>query len=231
MVAFEKVHLVTNFTDLGLAEPLLRALAAEGYTTPTPIQAQAIPDVAAGRDLLGIAQTGTGKTAAFALPILQRLAASPKRAPRGGCRALILSPTRELASQIAESFRTYGRFLRLSVATIFGGVGYGPQTRALQGGVDILVATPGRLIDHLEQRTARLDQVEIFVLDEADQMLDLGFIKPIRQLVRCLPASGRTCSSRPPCRRRSASRRRTAARAGASPSRPWQRLSRRSTSA
>jgi ATP-dependent RNA helicase RhlE len=179
---------VTNFTDLGLAEPLLRALAAEGYTTPTPIQAQAIPHVAAGRDLLGIAQTGTGKTAAFALPILQRLAADPKRAPRGGCRALILSPTRELASQIAESFRTYGRFLRLSVATIFGGVGYGPQTRALQGGVDILVATPGRLIDHLEQRTARLDQVEIFVLDEADQMLDLGFIVPIRRLVKTLPA-------------------------------------------
>ena len=178
---------MTTFTDLGLAEPLLRALAAEGYTTPTPIQAQAIPDVAAGRDLLGIAQTGTGKTAAFALPILQRLAASPRRAPRGGCRALILSPTRELASQIADSFRAYGRFLNLSVAVIFGGVGYGPQTRALQGGIDILVATPGRLIDHLEQRTARLDQVEIFVLDEADQMLDLGFIKPIRQLVRCLP--------------------------------------------
>jgi ATP-dependent RNA helicase RhlE len=186
--AFEKVHLVTNFTDLGLTEPLLRALAAEGYTTPTPIQAQAIPDVAAGRDLLGIAQTGTGKTAAFALPILQRLAADPKRAPRGGCRCLILSPTRELASQIAESFRTYGRFLRLSVATIFGGVSYGPQTRALQGGVDILVATPGRLIDHMEQRTARLDQVEIFVLDEADQMLDLGFIVPIRRLVKTLPA-------------------------------------------
>ena len=188
MVAFEKVYLVTNFTDLGLAEPLLRALAAEGYTTPTPIQAQAIPHVAAGRDLLGIAQTGTGKTAAFALPILQRLAADPKRAPRGGCRALILSPTRELASQIAESFRVYGRFLRLSVATVFGGVSYGPQTRALQGGVDILVATPGRLIDHLEQRTARLDLVEIFVLDEADQMLDLGFIVPIRRLVKALPA-------------------------------------------
>jgi ATP-dependent RNA helicase RhlE len=187
VIAFEKVHLVTNFTDLGLAEPLLRALAAEGYTAPTPIQAQAIPDVAAGRDLLGIAQTGTGKTAAFALPILQRLAASPKRAPRGGCRALILSPTRELASQIADSFRAYGRFLNLSVAVIFGGVGYGGQVRALQGGIDILVATPGRLLDHLEQRTARLDQVEIFVLDEADQMLDLGFIKPIRQLVRCLP--------------------------------------------
>ncbi|MBX3500003.1 MAG: DEAD/DEAH box helicase [Alphaproteobacteria bacterium] len=179
---------MTNFTDLGLAEPLLRALAAEGYTTPTPIQAQAIPHVAAGRDLLGIAQTGTGKTAAFALPILHRLAGAPKRAPRGGCRALILSPTRELASQIADSFRAYGRFLNMSVAVIFGGVGYGGQVRALQGGVDILVATPGRLIDHLEQRTARLDLVEIFVLDEADQMLDLGFIKPIRHLVRCLPS-------------------------------------------
>ena len=178
------------FTDLGLDAPILAALTAEGYTAPTPIQAQAIPHVLAGRDLLGIAQTGTGKTAAFALPMLQRLAVSGanRQRSRGACRALVLSPTRELASQIADSFRTYGRNMRLSVAVVFGGVSFGGQARQLQQGVDVLIATPGRLLDHLEQRTVRLDQTEIFVLDEADQMLDMGFIQPIRRLVRALPA-------------------------------------------
>jgi len=144
---------VTQFTDLGLAAPLLRALDDAGYTTPTPIQAQAIPTVLEGRDLLGIAQTGTGKTAAFALPILHRLNAKGGRPPRGGCRALVLSPTRELSSQIADSVRTYGKHLGLSVAVVFGGVPHGPQRRALQAGVDVLVATPGRLQDHLDQGT------------------------------------------------------------------------------
>jgi ATP-dependent RNA helicase RhlE len=170
-----------------LAKPLLRALAAEGYQTPTPIQAQAIPAVMAGRDLLGIAQTGTGKTAAFALPILHRLAAERRSAPRRGCRALVLSPTRELASQIAESFRTYGAHMGFTVAVVFGGAKYGPQIKALAGGVDILVATPGRLIDHLSEKMANLGETEVLVLDEADQMLDLGFLQPIRRIVSHLP--------------------------------------------
>ncbi len=174
---------MTNFSDLGLAAPLLKALETEGYTIPTPIQAQAIPAVMKGADLLGIAQTGTGKTAAFALPILHRLAADPRPAPRKGCRVLVLSPTRELATQIADSFRTYGKHMGTNVAVIFGGVGYKPQISALARGVDVLVATPGRLIDHIETRHAVLNSTEIFVLDEADQMLDLGFFKPIRRIV------------------------------------------------
>jgi ATP-dependent RNA helicase RhlE len=178
---------VTDFTKLGLAKPLLKALAEEGYEAPTPIQARAIPDILAGRDLLGIAQTGTGKTAAFALPILHRLAADRRPAPRRGCRALVLSPTRELATQIAESFKAYGRHLGLTTAVVFGGVKYGPQVRALAGGVDILVATPGRLIDHIQEKVANLGGVEVFVLDEADQMLDLGFLPPIRRIVAVLP--------------------------------------------
>jgi ATP-dependent RNA helicase RhlE len=178
---------LTSFSNLGLAPPLLKALANEGYVTPTPIQTQAIPHVLAGQDLLGIAQTGTGKTAAFALPMLHRLAAKAQRPERHSCRALILSPTRELASQIAESFRTYGRHLGMTVAVVYGGVGIGAQREALARGVDILVATPGRLIDHLEQRHVRLDKVETFVLDEADQMLDMGFILPIRNIVSRLP--------------------------------------------
>jgi ATP-dependent RNA helicase RhlE len=178
---------LTHFKDLGLAKPLLTALAEEGYSTPTPIQALAIPTVLEGRDLLGIAQTGTGKTAAFALPILHRLAADPRPAPRRGCRVLVLSPTRELASQIADSFRAYGRHMGFSVAVVFGGVKYGPQVRALAGGVDILVATPGRLIDHINEKVANLGGVEVFVLDEADQMLDLGFLPPIRRIVATLP--------------------------------------------
>ena len=178
---------MTNFASLGLAKPLLTALAAEGYTTPTPIQAQAIPMVMEGKDLLGIAQTGTGKTAAFALPILHRLAENRRPAPRRGCRCLVLSPTRELATQIADSFKAYGAGMGLSVAVVFGGVKYGPQVRALAGGVDILVATPGRLIDHINEKVAALSEVEVFVLDEADQMLDMGFVVPIRRIVKGLP--------------------------------------------
>ncbi len=178
---------MTNFNELGLAAPLLKALATENYAVPTPIQAQAIPHVLAGKDLLGIAQTGTGKTAAFALPILQRLAADARRPESRTCRALILSPTRELASQIAESFTTYGRHMNLTTTVVFGGVSGRPQTQALSRGVDILVATPGRLIDHLDNRALRLDRLEILVLDEADQMLDMGFIHAIRRIVAKLP--------------------------------------------
>jgi ATP-dependent RNA helicase RhlE len=178
---------LTKFTDLGLDQALLKALATEGYTTPTPIQAEAIPGVMAGRDLLGIAQTGTGKTAAFALPILHRLAARRRPATRERCRVLVLAPTRELASQIAESFRSYGRHLGFSVAVVFGGVPHRPQTQALERGVDILVATPGRLLDHMGEGNIALSAVETLVLDEADQMLDLGFLVPIRRIVRHLP--------------------------------------------
>jgi ATP-dependent RNA helicase RhlE len=174
---------LTSFTDLRLAEPLLKALNDEGYHTPTPIQAQAIPPVMEGRNLLGIAQTGTGKTAAFALPILHRLAADRRPAPRKGCRVLVLSPTRELCSQIADSFRAYGRHLGVSVAVVFGGVGHRPQVQTLSRGVDVLVAAPGRLLDLMDQRAVDISGTEIFVLDEADQMLDLGFVKPIRRIV------------------------------------------------
>ncbi|WP_439543424.1 DEAD/DEAH box helicase [Hyphomicrobium sp.] len=177
---------MTSFSDLRLAEPLLKALDEKGYTIPTPIQAKAIPPVMEGRDLLGIAQTGTGKTAAFALPILHRLAADPRPAPRKGCRVLVLSPTRELASQIAESFRAYGRHLGITVAVVFGGVAHRPQIQALARGVDVLVAAPGRLLDLMDQRCCELSGTEIFVLDEADQMLDLGFVKPIRRIVSTL---------------------------------------------
>ncbi|HYE45696.1 MAG TPA: DEAD/DEAH box helicase, partial [Caulobacter sp.] len=178
---------MTAFNDLGLCKPILSALLAEGYTTPTPIQTQAIPLVLEGRDILGIAQTGTGKTAAFALPILQMLAENRKPAPRRGCRALVLSPTRELATQIAESFRAYGKNMGLTVAVVFGGVKYGPQVRALAAGVDVLVATPGRLIDHINEKVANLSETEVFVLDEADQMLDMGFVVPIRRIAKTLP--------------------------------------------
>jgi len=174
---------LTQFSDLGLNKLLTKALDAKGYTVPTPIQAQAIPTVMTGRDLLGIAQTGTGKTAAFALPILHRLLLDPRPAPRKGARVVVLSPTRELASQIAESFQEYGKHLNLKVAVIFGGVKYGAQIKALAGGLDVLVATPGRLLDHIAERHADLSTTEILVLDEADQMLDLGFVLPIRKIV------------------------------------------------
>ena len=178
---------MTQFTDLGLAKPLLKALADKGYKEPTPIQAKAIPTVLAGKDLLGIAQTGTGKTAAFALPILHRLAEDRKPAPRRGFRCLVLSPTRELATQIADSFKAYGAHLGLTVACIYGGVKYGPQMKALAAGVDVVVATPGRLMDHMAEKSASVGSVEIFVLDEADQMLDLGFVVPIRKIASQLP--------------------------------------------
>jgi ATP-dependent RNA helicase RhlE len=178
---------VTHFTDLALEPRLLKALDYEGYETPTPIQAQAIPHVLAAKDLLGIAQTGTGKTAAFALPILQRLAADQRPAHPKSARALILSPTRELALQIADSFKNYGRFMNLTVTTIFGGVGEQPQVETMRRGIDILVATPGRLLDHVRQRNVTLAHTEIFVLDEADRMLDMGFINDIRKLISGLP--------------------------------------------
>ena len=178
---------MTEFTNLGLAAPIADAVHAEGYTTPTPIQAQAIPFILEGRDLLGLAATGTGKTAAFSLPILHRLTSKDGRTQRGRCRALILSPTRELADQIGESIRTYGRNSGLSSVVVVGGVPYGRQTAALTRGVDIIVATPGRLLDHIEAKHVRLDDVECFVLDEADHMLDLGFVPAIRRIVRLLP--------------------------------------------
>src|SRR3954454_7244039 len=179
-----------SFESLGLTAELSRAVADEGYTTPTPIQAQAIPVVLAGRDLLGAAQTGTGKTAGFTLPMLQLLAAksnagAPARHP---VRALVLVPTRELAAQVQESVRTYGRHLKLRAAVIYGGVGFKPQADELRRGVDIVVATPGRLLDHVDQKTIDLRQVQILVLDEADRMLDMGFIHDIRRVLALLPA-------------------------------------------
>jgi ATP-dependent RNA helicase RhlE len=181
--------LVNSFTELKLNELLLKAIAAEGYDKPTPIQARAIPSLMEGKDLLGIAQTGTGKTAAFALPILDRLAKHTERTPKGTCRALILSPTRELAAQIGESFKTYGKYMKLTRAVVFGGTSLGKQMEILRGGVDVLVATPGRLVDLIERKAVTLSKVEIFVLDEVDQMLDLGFIHAIRKITGLLPKS------------------------------------------
>ncbi|MHC4503177.1 MAG: DEAD/DEAH box helicase [Planctomycetota bacterium] len=205
---------VPSFRELHLAGPLLRAVSDEGYERPTPIQVRAIPHLLEGRDLLGWAQTGSGKTAAFALPIIQRLSASrpsgageagrkqPDRQPgrgkagrkrskghpaRGKARAVVLSPTRELAVQIAESFRVYGRHVGPSVALVHGGVSQVPQVRALRRGVDVLVATPGRLLDLIRQRHVRLDAVEVFVLDEADRMLDMGFIPDVLRIIEMLP--------------------------------------------
>ncbi|MFL5712644.1 MAG: DEAD/DEAH box helicase [Chloroflexota bacterium] len=177
-----------SFDQLGLSPELLRAVAHEGYTEPTPVQAQAIPLVLAGRDVLAGAQTGTGKTAAFVLPLIQRLHGSrPQTGPRA-IRALILTPTRELALQVEESVRTYGAQNPIRSTTIYGGVGFDPQVRALRSGPEIVVATPGRLLDHLGQRTIDLSRVEILVLDEADRMLDMGFIRDIRKILAVLPA-------------------------------------------
>ena len=181
-----------TFTDLGLTELLLRALAAEGYTVPTPIQTRAVPPILAGRDLIGCAQTGTGKTAAFALPLIERMLATPRKAAPRRCRTLVLAPTRELAGQILEGFNAYGRFARLSAAVIYGGVSQRPQATALQRGVDVLVATPGRLLDLVGQRLVDLREVEFLVLDEADRMLDMGFIQPIRKIIGMLPADRQT---------------------------------------
>ena len=177
----------TPFASLGLAEPILRAIADAGYTTPTPIQAQAIPQVLAGGDLLAAAQTGTGKTAGFTLPILHLLAGRAAQAKPGRPRCLILVPTRELAAQVEESVKTYGRYLSLTSMVMFGGVGINPQLRALKSRVDILVATPGRLLDHVGQKTVDLSGVEILVLDEADRMLDMGFIRDIKKVLALLP--------------------------------------------
>ena len=182
---------MTRFDELPLIEPLLRSVREEGYDHPTPIQQQTIKHVLEGKDLLGCAQTGTGKTAAFALPILQRLQSVPVPNPRH-VRVLVLSPTRELASQIGDSFARYGRHLPLRHTVVFGGVGQQPQAQALRQGVDILVATPGRLLDLIEQRIARLDRVGILVLDEADRMLDMGFIYDVRRVIGTLPRKRQT---------------------------------------
>ncbi|MFM7206993.1 MAG: DEAD/DEAH box helicase [Planctomycetaceae bacterium] len=185
------VH-TTSFADLGLSQQLLQALADEGYATPTPIQAKAIPHVLAGRDLFGCAQTGTGKTAAFALPLIDRLRESPRKPEPRRCRVLVLAPTRELAAQIHESFLAYGRHSGLRAAVIYGGVGQQPQARAMQHGVDVLVATPGRLLDLVSQRLVDIRSVQYLVLDEADRMLDMGFIHDVRRIVGQLPRDRQT---------------------------------------
>ncbi len=180
-----------SFESLGLAPALLRALAEQGYANPTPIQAGAIPVVLEGHDLLAAAQTGTGKTAAFALPLLHRLSsagATQTRRPR----ALVLTPTRELAAQVNDNLRDYGRHLRVSSATIFGGVSMGPQMQVLRRGVDVVIATPGRLIDHMQQRTVDLSGVEMLILDEADRMLDMGFLPALKRILGALPKQRQT---------------------------------------
>ena len=183
-----------SFDTLGLSAELLRAVADQGYTRPTPVQTQAIPVILEGRDILAGAQTGTGKTAGFTLPLLQRLHTNNPRSRKTGTRpvrALVLTPTRELAAQVGESVSCYSKYLPLTSAVIFGGVKINPQIQRLRKGVDILVATPGRLLDHVSQRTVDLSQIEILVLDEADRMLDMGFIRDIRKILALLPASGK----------------------------------------
>lgn len=176
-----------SFKDFNLSEELLRAIAEENYHEPTPVQRQAIPIVLDGHDMLVGSQTGTGKTAGFTLPMLQRLSTRPKSQARNAIRALVLTPTRELAAQVGESIRIYGKYLPLKSAIVFGGVNINPQIRTLQNGVDILIATPGRLLDHVSQKTVDLSRVEILVLDEADRMLDMGFIHDIRKVLALLP--------------------------------------------
>lgn len=183
---------MTNFSDLGLAEPILRALASEGYETPTPIQADVIPAMMAGKDILGTAQTGTGKTAAFVLPLLNALAQTKRRPAPKTCRALILAPTRELAAQIVDSVRAYSAEMRTSVTMVIGGVKISKQVRAMQRGMDIVVATPGRLLDLSAQNAIRLDEVETVVIDEADHMMDMGFLPQIRKVLAQLPAKRQT---------------------------------------
>jgi ATP-dependent RNA helicase RhlE len=183
---------MTTFESLGLTEPVLKALKAEGYTVPTPIQAKAVPHVLAGRDLFGCAQTGTGKTAAFALPLIEQMMANPRERTARRCRVLVLAPTRELAGQIHESFRVYGRNAHLKSAVIYGGVGQRPQETAMSKGVDVLVATPGRLLDLVQQKFVDLRAVEFLVLDEADRMLDMGFIHDVRRIVGMLPRERQT---------------------------------------
>ncbi len=181
-----------SFKDLGLSAALVRAVNDQGYDTPTPIQAQAIPAVLKGGDIMGAAQTGTGKTAGFTLPMLQLLNSRPVQGNGRPVRALILTPTRELTAQVHESVKTYGRHLPLKSTVVFGGVGMNPQIQTLRRGVDILVATPGRLLDHMRQRTVDLSRVEILVLDEADRMLDMGFIHDIRKVLAALPRQRQT---------------------------------------
>jgi ATP-dependent RNA helicase RhlE len=183
---------LTSFHDLGLAEPIVRALAEEKYLTPTPIQLRTIPVALMRRDVVGIAQTGTGKTAAFALPILHHLAADRRQSGRTECRVLVLSPTRELSRQILDSFRAYGRHLKISGGLAIGGLPMGAQVRALLNGIDVLVATPGRLLDLVRSNALQLGEVEFLVLDEADRMLDMGFIDDIRKIVSKLPAHRQT---------------------------------------
>ncbi|MBI1746204.1 MAG: DEAD/DEAH box helicase [Acidobacteria bacterium] len=177
-----------SFENFGLNPAILRAVRTKNYLTPTPIQLQAIPAVLEGRDVIGCAQTGTGKTAGFTLPLLQRL----QNGPSPSLRALILVPTRELATQVHESVRTYGRHLRLRTVVVLGGVGINPQTEALRRGVDILIATPGRLLDHMRQRNVQFKQLEVLVIDEADRMLDMGFIADIRQILKSIPSKRQT---------------------------------------
>ncbi|MDA7882200.1 DEAD/DEAH box helicase, partial [Akkermansiaceae bacterium] len=177
----------TSFEEMALAAPIKRALAEQNYHTPSPIQAQSIPTLLQGRDLLGIAQTGTGKTAAFSLPILNALQKEPKRPRRKSARVLVLTPTRELATQISQSFDTYGQYLRFSKTLVYGGVGKNPQINAMKPGVDILVACPGRLLDHMDQGDIDLSGVEFFVLDEVDRMLDMGFLRDVKRIIAKLP--------------------------------------------
>lgn len=176
-----------TFTDLNLIAPLLKAISDQGYSTPTPVQAQAIPFILEGRDMLAGAQTGTGKTAGFTLPLLQILSEKKTSKPHRKISALILTPTRELAAQVGESVKLYGKYLPLKSAVIFGGVGINPQITMLRNGIDILIATPGRLLDHVGQGTVDLSAVDVFVLDEADRMLDMGFIRDIRRVISILP--------------------------------------------
>ncbi|MEI6812796.1 MAG: DEAD/DEAH box helicase [bacterium] len=178
LAAAEAATVTVTFADLGLSEPMLEALRDAGYKHPTPIQAQAVPLALKGRDLIGLAQTGTGKTAAFTIPIIERLLGGPHRT-----RALILTPTRELCVQVEESFARYGKHSGLDVIPVYGGVGYEPQVKALRDGVDVIVATPGRLLDHLEKQNVVLDEVEVLVLDEADRMLDMGFAPQLNRIV------------------------------------------------
>ena len=182
---------VETFTELGLIPELLRAVCDAKYTAPTPIQAAAIPVVLQNKDVLGCAQTGTGKTAGFLLPILQRLA-DPAGGKRSHVRSLVLTPTRELAAQIGESARIYGKYLKVRTAVVFGGVGLGPQTEQLRRGVDLLIATPGRLLDHMERGNVALSGVHVLVLDEADRMLDMGFLPDVRRILRAMPAERQT---------------------------------------
>jgi superfamily II DNA/RNA helicase len=188
----ESTHLLTSFQDFGLADPISRALKEENYLTPTPIQVQTIPLALTGRDVVGIAQTGTGKTAAFALPILHRILENRIKPQPKACRVLVLSPTRELSGQILDSFNAYGRHMRLTSALAIGGVPMGRQVRSIMPGVEVLVATPGRLLDLVQSNGLKLGQVEFLVLDEADRMLDMGFINDIRKVVAKLPVKRQT---------------------------------------